>query len=59
VRLFDAAAEEYDAARPSYPDGVYDLLESRGHGLAGKVVADGPRETVLQALTRPAQAVAS
>jgi SAM-dependent methyltransferase len=41
MRLFDAAAEEYDAARPSYPGGVYEFLESRCAGLAGKVVADG------------------
>jgi SAM-dependent methyltransferase len=49
VRLFDAAAEEYDAARPSYPAGVYDLLESRGGGLAGKMVADGGAGTGIVA----------
>ncbi|MHB1911969.1 MAG: class I SAM-dependent methyltransferase [Acidimicrobiales bacterium] len=41
MRLFDPAAAEYDAARPIYPDGVYDLLDSLVGGLSGKVVADG------------------
>jgi SAM-dependent methyltransferase len=41
VRLFDDAAAEYDAARPSYPAGLYDVLESLVGGLADKVVADG------------------
>jgi SAM-dependent methyltransferase len=41
VRLFDDAAAEYDAARPSYPSGLYDLLEVLVGGLAGKLVADG------------------
>jgi len=41
VRLFDDAAAEYDAARPSYLAGLYDLLEFLVGGLAGKVVADG------------------
>jgi trans-aconitate methyltransferase len=41
VRAFDAAAEEYDAARPSYPAGLYALVESRCGGLAAKTVADG------------------
>jgi ubiquinone/menaquinone biosynthesis C-methylase UbiE len=61
VRLFDAAAEEYDAARPSYPPGVYDVLESRTHGLAGKVVADGGAGTGIvarQLLDRGADVVA-
>jgi SAM-dependent methyltransferase len=61
MRLFDAAAEEYDAARPSYPDGVYDLLERRGPGLAGKVVADGGAGTGIvarQLLDRGAEVVA-
>ena len=41
MRLFDPAAAEYDAARPTYPDGVFDLLDSLVGGLPGKVVADG------------------
>jgi SAM-dependent methyltransferase len=41
VRLFDDAAAEYDTARPSYPSGLYDLLEVLVGGLAGKLVADG------------------
>ncbi len=41
MRLFDTAAAEYDAARPSYPAALYDLLESACGELAGKIVADG------------------
>lgn len=33
--LFDAAAAEYDAARPSYPDELYAELEARTGPLAG------------------------
>ena len=40
MALFDAAAEEYDAARPSYPPALYDLLESRVGVLAGRAVLD-------------------
>jgi SAM-dependent methyltransferase len=47
--VFDAAAEEYDAARPSYPAAVYDLLESRVGKLAGKTVADGGAGTGIVA----------
>ncbi len=38
--LFDAAAAEYDAARPSYPDGLYDALEAATGPLRGKLVLD-------------------
>jgi ubiquinone/menaquinone biosynthesis C-methylase UbiE len=38
---FDALAEDYDAARPSYPDGVYQALEDTAGALAGKLVLDG------------------
>jgi SAM-dependent methyltransferase len=41
VRVFDAAVQEYDAARPTYPAAVYDLLESRSGALAAKTIADG------------------
>jgi SAM-dependent methyltransferase len=41
MRSFDSAAAEYDAARPSYPGGVYDVLEAQSGGLAAKVVGDG------------------
>ena len=61
MRLFDAAAGEYDAARPSYPAGVYDRLESQARGLAGKVVADGGAGTGIvtrQLLERGAEVVA-
>lgn len=61
MRLFDAAASEYDAARPSYPAGVYDRLESQARGLAGKVVADGGAGTGIvtrQLLERGAEVVA-
>src|SRR5215469_3118776 len=38
--VFDAAAAEYDAARPSYPAELFDELESRTGSLAGKLVLD-------------------
>ena len=41
MRSFDSAAAEYDAARPSYPGGVYDFLEAQSGGLAAKMVGDG------------------
>ncbi len=49
MQLFDAAADEYDAARPSYPDLVYDLLESVAGPLPGKVVGDGGTGTGIVA----------
>jgi ubiquinone/menaquinone biosynthesis C-methylase UbiE len=61
VRLFDDAAAEYDAARPSYPDGVYDLLEARAGALKGRAVADGGTGTGVvarQLLERGAHVVA-
>lgn len=38
---FDALAEEYDAARPSYPDSLYQALEDVTGPLAGQLVLDG------------------
>jgi ubiquinone/menaquinone biosynthesis C-methylase UbiE len=38
--VFDAAAGEYDAARPSYPASLYDELESVAGPLAGRLVLD-------------------
>jgi len=38
--VFDAAAAEYDAARPSYPAELFDELETRTGSLAGKLVLD-------------------
>ena len=38
--VFDAAAGEYDAARPSYPEGLYDQLEAVAGPLAGRLVLD-------------------
>lgn len=61
VRSFDAAAEDYDAGRPSYPAAVYDLLDMRVGGLAGKVVADGGAGTGIvarQLLDRGAEVIA-
>jgi SAM-dependent methyltransferase len=49
VQLFDAAADEYDAARPAYPDLVYDLLEARTGPLPGKLVGDGGTGTGIVA----------
>lgn len=61
MRSFDAAAGEYDAARPSYPAGIYDLLDQRVGGLAGRAVADGGAGTGIvtrQLLERGAEVVA-
>ncbi len=49
MQLFDAAADEYDAGRPSYPSAVYDLLESLTGPLTGKVVGDGGTGTGIAA----------
>lgn len=38
--VFDLAASEYDAARPSYPAALYNELEHRTGRLAGQVVLD-------------------
>jgi SAM-dependent methyltransferase len=38
--VFDAAAGEYDAARPSYPAELYDRLEAVAGPLAGQTVLD-------------------
>jgi SAM-dependent methyltransferase len=38
--LFDQAAEQYDAARPSYPSSVLDELERRAGPLCGRIVLD-------------------
>jgi ubiquinone/menaquinone biosynthesis C-methylase UbiE len=61
VRLFDAAAAEYDLTRPSYPAGVYDLLDAVCGGLAGRTVADGGAGTGIvarQLLERDAEVIA-
>lgn len=38
--LFDPLADAYDAARPSYPDQLFDALEELTGPLAGRLVAD-------------------
>jgi len=38
--VFDSAAAEYDAARPSYPAALFEELEKNGGPLAGKLVLD-------------------
>jgi ubiquinone/menaquinone biosynthesis C-methylase UbiE len=38
--VFDAAAAEYDAARPSYPAALFDELAERAGALAGPLVLD-------------------
>lgn len=38
--VFDSAAAEYDAARPSYPAALYDELEAMTGPLAGRLVLD-------------------
>jgi len=59
--IFDGAAEQYDAARPAYPAGTYDLVESVTGPLAGRVVGDGGAGTGVvsrQLLERDARVVA-
>jgi ubiquinone/menaquinone biosynthesis C-methylase UbiE len=61
MRSFDSAPEEYDAARPSYPEGIYGVLEARSGGLANKVVGDAGAGTGVvsrQLLERDAIVVA-
>ena len=38
--VFDSAAAEYDAARPSYPAGLFEELEKNAGPLTGKLVLD-------------------
>jgi SAM-dependent methyltransferase len=38
--VFDAAAAEYDAARPSYPDRLFDAVEALAGPLTGRLVLD-------------------
>jgi SAM-dependent methyltransferase len=40
VGLFDTAVDDYDGSRPSYPEGIYDLLDQATGGLSGLLVAD-------------------
>jgi len=59
--LFDSAADQYDAARPSYPEGLYDVVESVTGPFDGKIVGDGGAGTGVvarQLLERGAQVVA-
>jgi SAM-dependent methyltransferase len=41
VSRFDPVAEHYDAARPAYPDAIYDELERAAGPLPGRLVMDG------------------
>jgi ubiquinone/menaquinone biosynthesis C-methylase UbiE len=38
--VFDPLAADYDAARPSYPDGIFDALEAAAGPLAGQLTVD-------------------
>ncbi|MGD0376955.1 MAG: class I SAM-dependent methyltransferase [Streptosporangiaceae bacterium] len=38
---FDQVADDYDAARPSYPGAIYDQLEKAAGPLAGQLVLEG------------------
>lgn len=61
MRSFDSAAAEYDAARPSYPERIYDILQAYAGDLANKVVGDGGAGTGVvsrQLLNREAQVIA-
>lgn len=58
---FDALAEDYDAARPAYPDGLYQALEDAAGPLAGKLVLEGGAGTGIatrQLAARGARTVA-
>jgi ubiquinone/menaquinone biosynthesis C-methylase UbiE len=58
---FDALAEDYDAARPSYPDGLYQAIEGAAGPLAGKLVLDAGAGTGIstrQLAARRARVVA-
>jgi SAM-dependent methyltransferase len=59
--MFDALAEDYDAARPSYPDGLYQALQDTTGPLAGQLVLEGGAGTGIatrQLSTRGARVVA-
>jgi SAM-dependent methyltransferase len=61
MRSFDSASRQYDAARPSYPQGIYAILDAQSGGLADKVVGDGGAGTGVvsrQLLERDAIVVA-
>ena len=61
VQLFDMAVDHYDAARPQYPEELYDVLDSVAGPLRGKVVADGGTGTGIvarQLLARGARVIA-
>jgi SAM-dependent methyltransferase len=61
MRSFDSAAGEYDAARPSYPERIYDILGASTRGLANKLVGDGGAGTGVvsrQLLERDAKVIA-
>jgi SAM-dependent methyltransferase len=58
---FDALAEDYDAARPTYPDRVYQAIEMATGPLAGQLVLDGGAGTGIstrQLAARGARTVA-
>lgn len=61
IGRFDVAADAYDAARPSYPAALFELLESRAGALAGRAVLDGGAGTGIasrQLVARGARVVA-
>jgi SAM-dependent methyltransferase len=58
---FDPVAADYDAGRPSYPDGLYTALEQAAGPLAGAVVLDAGAGTGIatrQLAARGARAIA-
>lgn len=60
-RLFDAVAEDYNAVRPAYPEGVYVAIDSMTGPLAGLKVVDlaaGPGTATRQLVDRGADVVA-
>lgn len=61
VGSFDLAADQYDTARPSYPEGLFHLLASRTGPLLGKRVLDSGAGTGVasrQLIARGARVVA-
>jgi SAM-dependent methyltransferase len=59
--IFDAVADEYHRARPSYPAGIYDTLEEELGGISGALAVDMGAGTGIasrQLLARGANVVA-
>lgn len=56
---FDHVADDYDAARPSYPDEFFEAIEEITGPLAGHLVLDGGAGTGIASRQQLLTAVAS